>query len=109
MAKQLPMSDFLSTAVLFLLVAGSLRVWTGVIRRWSRGRSAVDFEPTGVPPWGLIDILLAIALLFTFTSMATYILNERFDVAPGAPVEEQSLEYQRWHNATAVCLSLPVP
>ena len=100
------MSNFLCTAVVFGLLAASLCVWAGVIWRWSRGTPAVDFESADIPLWGLVDVLLAIALLFMFTSMATHVLNEQFDVAPGVSLEKLSLEYHRWYISALALASL---
>lgn len=100
------MSTIVFTAVAFSLLAASARVWGTLIRRWSRGLPAVSPEPYKPPCWGPLDVLLAIALLFTFTALATYAVNERFDVTPGTSREELSLNYHRWHICALALASL---
>ena len=85
------------------LIAAIISVWSIVIRRWSQGLPLVEREPYNAVPWGLLDVVVAIALLFTFSILATSVVNQQFGVTAATPPEDLSLSYYRW-NVTGMAL-----
>jgi membrane protease YdiL (CAAX protease family) len=57
-------------------------------------------------PWGLLDVLLAIGLLFIFSTMAVGIVDQCFGATTGKPPVERALSYHRWKTAALALGSL---
>ncbi len=88
------------------LVAAEVRVWSGVIRRWTNGQPLVPRESDRVVPWGLLDVVVAIALLFAFSIVATGMVNRQFGFASTPAPQDWSLPYCRWSITALACASL---
>ncbi|MFO7906169.1 MAG: CPBP family glutamic-type intramembrane protease [Pirellulaceae bacterium] len=88
------------------LLAASIRIWTILTRRWFRGVALVESEPREAPCWGPLDVVLAIVLLFTFSSLAHSAVREWFDVAAGTPPDHVPVAYHYWNILALAFASL---
>ena len=78
-------------------LAGAIgTAWVHVIRLLLNGQSPVAWEQRRPARWGLLDVVLAIFLLLFCTMVAMGIVNARFGLAPGTPIENAPMPYQTW-------------
>ena len=100
------MLNVLLVAIAVGLLAATLRVWLFVIRRWSQGLPLVDRVQRQAVPWGLIDVVITILLLFVISGLAINAVDRRFGVTADTPPEALSLLYYRWKISSMALGSL---
>ncbi|MFW6168951.1 MAG: CPBP family intramembrane glutamic endopeptidase [Planctomycetota bacterium] len=88
------------------LLAASIYVWTSVTRRWFQGMALVEPEPRDAPCWGPLDVVLAIILLLTFSSLAHAAVSQWFDLAVGTPPPRGAVSYHYWNILASAFASL---
>jgi membrane protease YdiL (CAAX protease family) len=67
--------------ILIGIVAVSLTLWAMVIVRWARGRPALLYQPRRAVPWGLVHLLLALAVWILFQAATYPILQHYFGIS----------------------------
>jgi membrane protease YdiL (CAAX protease family) len=100
------MTRVLIVAVAVGLAAAVVRIWTAVFLRWWRGGPIVEREQVRDVPWGLLDLIVALAFLFLFSILALAAVQIAFGVNVDTPQETRPLAFHSWKIAAAALASL---
>lgn len=100
------MLDTLLTILAASLLIASLVAWQAVIRRWWHGVPLVPEQPRQSVPWGLIDVIVAICLLFVLGGVAYAVISWATGGSLDQLDEAASLVAYRWSVAAQSLASL---